>query len=188
MAAEAERVAHCNPHVAFLGRVQREVDTCVDIGVAVEIVDGGRNHPFGNRHDAGEGLYCTGGTQQVARHGFRRTEVRLVYPVAYGALYAYQFRYVTRGGGGTVRIDVVHLVGRYPGLLHRILHCVFCAQSFRVGGGEVVGVGAHAAAALRAEDHAAADAHQKAKTVDDVPDRSDDRQCRRSLRPVVLAE
>ena len=46
-----------------------------------------------------------------------------------------------------MRIDVVHLVGRYPGLLHRILHCVFCAQSFRVGGGEVVGVGAHAAAA-----------------------------------------
>lgn len=44
------------------------------------------------------------------------------------------------------------------------------------------------AAALCAEEHAAADAHQKAKTVDDVPDRSDDRQCRRSLRPVVLAE
>lgn len=44
------------------------------------------------------------------------------------------------------------------------------------------------AAALCTENHAAADAHQKAKTVDDVPDRSDDRQCRRSLRPVVLGE
>ena len=37
----------------------------------------------------------------------------------------------------------------------------------------VLTVAAHAAAALRAEDHAAADAHEKAQAVDDVPHRRD---------------
>ena len=47
---------------------------------------------------------------------------------------------------------------------------------------------AFSAAAPCAEDHAAADAHQKAKAVDDVPYRRDDCQRRRSLRPVVLPD
>ena len=47
---------------------------------------------------------------------------------------------------------------------------------------------AFSAAAPCAEDHAAADAHQKAEAVDDVPYRRDDCQRRRSLRPVVLPD
>lgn len=41
-------------------------------------------------------------------------------------------------------------------------------------------------AALRAENDAAADAHQQAQTVDNIPDRRNDRQRRRSLRAVIL--
>ena len=44
------------------------------------------------------------------------------------------------------------------------------------------------AAALRAEDDAAANPNQQPQTVNDVPNRRDDRQRRRSLRPVVLPD
>ena len=50
----------------------------------------------------------------------------------------------------------------------------------------VLTVGAHAAAALRAEDHTAADAHEKAQAVDDVPHRRDHSQRRRAIRPLIL--
>ena len=46
--------------------------------------------------------------------------------------------------------------------------------------------GANAAAALRAEDHTAADAHEKANAVNDVPHRRDRSQRRRAIRPLIL--
>ena len=52
----------------------------------------------------------------------------------------------------------------------------------------VLAVAAHAAAALRAEDHAAADAHEKAQAVDDVPHRRDHGQRRCAVGALILPD
>lgn len=58
------------------------------------------------------------------------------------------------------------------------------------GGGKILVLisAALCAAALRAENNAAADAHEKTETIYNVPDRRDDGQRRRALRDVVLPD
>ena len=55
-------------------------------------------------------------------------------------------------------------------------------------GEKLVFVAAALAAALHAENDAAADAHQQAEAVNHIPDRGDDSQRRRAARPLILAD
>ena len=110
------------------------------------MIDGGRNDVFLNSLDAEHGFHSTGGTEQVAGHRLGGRDVELVGVVAEYVNDGFHLRHVADGGRGAVHVDVVDVLRLHAGILESVLHREDGAETFGVGGGEVVSVGAHAAA------------------------------------------
>ena len=60
MTAETERIAHRTLHIALLRLVERQIESGVDFGIEVFVVDRRGNHTVVDRTDAGQRLASTG--------------------------------------------------------------------------------------------------------------------------------
>lgn len=60
MTAETERIAHRTLHIALLRLVERQIESGVDFGIEVFVVDRRGNHTVVDRKDAGQRLDSTG--------------------------------------------------------------------------------------------------------------------------------
>ena len=78
LSAEAKGVAEGVADVALPGCVEGEIEFRVNLWVILEVVDGGRDDTFVERHDGGDGLDCAGAAEQVARHGLGGVEADVV--------------------------------------------------------------------------------------------------------------
>ena len=64
MTAETERIAHRTLHIALLRLVERQIESGVDFGIEVFVVDRRGNHTVVDRKDAGQRLDSTGSTNR----------------------------------------------------------------------------------------------------------------------------
>ena len=148
VSAEAESVAHGGAHGAALGLVEGEVEVVVDLGIEVlgVVVDRRGDDVLVDGLDGENGLECSGGAEQVAGHGLGGAEVQLVGVVAEDFVYGLLLAAVADGRGGAVQVDVVDVLGPETCVAQGVLHDEDGSEPFGVRGGDVVCVGAHAAA------------------------------------------
>ena len=80
MTTESKSIGQSYVHFALLCFVEREVQVIVDVFVVITlfVVDGRRDNAILDGEDACNGFYRTGSAQQVAGHGFCRTDVQLI--------------------------------------------------------------------------------------------------------------
>ena len=148
MTAKAECVAHGSAHLTLLCLVEGEVEIVVDflIVVTLLVVDGGGHDVVLHSQYGSHSLNGTGGTQQVTGHRLRRADVEFVGSLAEYLLDGFGLGDVAHVGRGTVNVDIVDVLGLEVGIGQGTLHHELGTQSLGVGGGDVVGVGAHALA------------------------------------------
>ena len=82
LSAEAESIAEGVADVPFACCVEGEIEFRVDLWVVLEVVDGGWDDAFVQRHDGGAGFHGAGTSKQVAGHGFGGVEADVVASLA----------------------------------------------------------------------------------------------------------
>ena len=104
--------------------VEREVQVIVDVFVVITlfVVDGRRNNAILDGEDACNGFYRTGSAQQVAGHGFCRTDVQLIRMLSEYLFDCFCFRNITYGSRCTVNIDIIYFFGFHFCIFQRIQH------------------------------------------------------------------
>ncbi len=114
MTAEPERITHgpANPHIP--GLVGHVVQVALRIGI-VE-VDGRGNGSMVHAHDCSHQFHAATGTEEMTDGGFGAADGEFASMSAEHILDRSGLRNITEGSAGSVGIDIVELVGAYPGV------------------------------------------------------------------------
>ena len=144
MSAEAEAVGHHGVDASFSGHV-RDVVEVAPFAWVVKI-DRGRKHAFVNGQGRDDELDAARGTQCMAELALGARDLELAGVAAEDLLHGSGLGQVAQWGAGAVGVDVVHGLGREPGVFEARVHRADGPAPFFVGRGDMPAVGRHAVA------------------------------------------
>jgi len=150
LAAEAEAVGEGPLASACTDLVGHVVEVAVGIGVFV--VDGRRQKPVADGHQADDQFGGTGGSDQVAHHALRARNWNLVGPFAEDLLDRQRLHLVVDVGARAMGVDVVDRIGTEAGVSEGHADAGGGSAALWVGVGDSVGISRRAVA-----DHLAVD-------------------------------
>ena len=137
--AETETVADGDVYFCLAGGVGYVVQIALVIRVLQ--IDGRVDDAIPDGKDGGGQLDGPGSSEEVAGHALGGTDEEAVVGVGpEGFFDSTGLADITHGGGGGVRIDVIHFLRIHPGMAQRHLHAAGDMGAFRVGCGQMIGI------------------------------------------------
>ncbi len=142
MAAKTEAVAHGNRDFSVARFVGDEIQIAPFIGIVQ--VDRRRDEIALDRQSRDDGFNAAAGAQEMAQFALGLTDGDALGVVAEGGLDCLGLGEISQRCAGAVGVDVIDVIGAERGIAQRQLHRPTRAAALFIGGGDVIGIAAHA--------------------------------------------